>query len=288
MNSLLENIETNSDKIQKPNFETRMGREFLAFYLKTKFKQIINWDKKSGQNLFLHIKEDFIERFLNRLIMNPKDKILVGITGESASGKSTICQEIIKTTHRLNLPVTILSADNYFNDISTLIKKYGDFDKLRDSGYDVDAPENFQLDLMAKNLEELKNGCDILAPKYLVNGTGVSVPSGLPVKSNKTIVVEGMATMLEPVKDIFDIKIYVEIDNKIRKKRFIGRAKDRNQDKENAQRHWEYVIKAGERYIQPARSECDIIASGECDLTYFSELLEYINLATNSFLEDGQ
>ncbi len=286
MNSLLENIETNSDKIQKPNFETRMGREFLAFYLKTKFKQIINWDKKSGQNLFLHIKEDFIERFLNRLIMNPKDKILVGITGESASGKSTICQEIIKTTHRLNLPVTILSADNYFNDISTLIKKYGDFDKLRDSGYDVDAPENFQLDLMAKNLEELKNGCDILAPKYLVNGTGVSVPSGLPVKSNKIIVVEGMATMLEPVKDIFDIKIYVEIDNKIRKKRFISRAKDRNQDKENAQRHWEYVIKAGERYIQPARSECDIIASGECDLTYFSELLEYINLATNSFEEE--
>ncbi|MCX4275221.1 MAG: AAA family ATPase [Candidatus Gastranaerophilales bacterium] len=248
--------------------------------------QIINWDKKSGQNLFLHIKDDFIERFLNRLIMNPKDKILVGITGESASGKSTICQEIIKTTHRLNLPVTILSADNYFNDISTLIKKYGDFDKLRDSGYDVDAPENFQLDLMAKNLEELKSGCDILAPKYLVNGTGVSVPSGLPVKSNKIIVVEGMATMLEPVKDIFDIKIYVEIDNKIRKKRFIGRAKDRNQDKENAQRHWEYVIKAGERYIQPARSECDIIASGECDLEYFSELLEYINLATNSFEEE--
>lgn len=286
MNSLLENIETNSDKIQKPNFETRMGREFLAFYLKTKFKQIINWDKKSGQNLFLHIKDDFIERFLNRLIMNPKDRILVGITGESASGKSTICQEIIKTTHRLNLPVTILSADNYFNDISTLIKKYGDFDKLRDSGYDVDAPENFQLDLMAKNLEELKNGCDILAPKYLVNGTGVSVPSGLPVKSNKIIVVEGMATMLEPVKDIFDVKIYVEIDNKIRKKRFISRAKDRNQDKENAQRHWEYVLKAGERYIQPARSECDIIASGECDLAYFSELLEYINLATNSFEEE--
>lgn len=287
MNSLLENIETNSDKIQKPNFETRVGREFLAFYLKTKFKQIINWDKKSGQNLFLHIKDDFIERFLNRLIMSPKDRILVGITGESASGKSTICQEIIKTTHRLNLPVTILSSDNYFNDISALIKKYGDFDKLRDSGYDVDAPENFQLDLMAKNLEELKNGCDILAPKYLVNGTGVSVPSGLPVKSNKIIVVEGMATMLEPVKNIFDVKIYVEIDNKIRKKRFISRAKDRNQDKENAQRHWEYVLKAGERYIQPARSECDIIASGECDLEYFSELLEYINLATNSF-EEGQ
>ena len=285
MNSLLENIETHHDKIQKPNFETRMGREFLAFYLKTKFKQIINWDKKSGQNLFVEVKDDFIERFLNRLINSPNDRILIGITGESASGKSTICGEIVKTTQRLNLPVTILSSDNYFNDISALIKKYGDFDKLRDSGYDVDAPENFQLDLMAKNLEELKKGCDILAPKYLVNGTGVSVPGGLPVKSNKIVVVEGMATMLEPVKDIFDIKIYVEIDNKTRKKRFIGRAETRNQDKENAQRHWEYVLEAGKKYIQPAKSECDIIASGECDLEYFSELLEYINHITNSFEE---
>lgn len=288
MNSLLEDFAAHkSDKIQKPNFETRMGREFLAFYLKTKFKQIINWDKKTGQNLFISIKDDFIERFLDRLINEPKERILIGITGESASGKSTICKEISENVQKLNLPVTILSSDNYFNDISHLIKKYGDFDKLRDAGYDVDAPENFQLELMAKNLAELKNGYDILAPKYLVNGTGVSIPCGLPVKSNKIIVIEGMATMLEPVKSLFDIKIYVETDDKIRKKRFIGRAKDRNQDKDNAQKHWEYVLSAGQKYVQPSKDKCDIIASGECDLEYFSKLLEYINLATNSFLEEA-
>lgn len=287
MNNLLDEINHSNDKIQKPNFETRMGREFLAFYLKTKFKQIINWDKKTGQNLFLEIKNDFIERFLERLISQPKERILIGITGESASGKSTICQEILKNTHRLNLPVTILNADTYFKDISHLIKKYGDFDKLRDSGYDVDAPENFQLELMAENLKSLKQGVDILAPKYLVNGTGISLPNEVPVKSNKIIVVEGMATVFEPVKSLFDAKVYVEIDNKIRKKRFIGRAKTRNQDRENAKRHWEYVLKAGEKYIQPAKSECDIIASGECDLEYFSKLLEYINLATNNFSEEA-
>ncbi len=286
MNSLLEDLNHSTDKIQKPNFDTRMGREFLAFYLKTKFKQIINWDKKTGQNLFVNIKDDFIERFLDRLISQPKDRILIGITGESASGKSTICNEILKNTQRLNLPVTIINADNYFNDISHLIKKYGDFDKLRDSGYDVDAPENFQLDLMTKNLSDLKIGHDVLAPKYLVNGTGVSVPLGLPIKSNKIIIVEGMATVFEPVNSLFDIKIYVEIDNKVRKKRFIGRAKTRNQDKENAYKHWEYVLHAGEKYIQPVKEKCDIIASGECDLEYFSKLLEYINLATNSFYEE--
>jgi len=139
MNSLLEDFAAHkSDKIQKPNFETRMGREFLAFYLKTRFKQIINWDKKTGQNLFISIKDDFIERFLDRLINEPKERILIGITGESASGKSTICKEIADNVQKLRLPVTLLSSDNYFNDISHLIKKYGDFDKLRDAGYEVD------------------------------------------------------------------------------------------------------------------------------------------------------
>ena len=36
------------------------------------------------------------------------------------------------------MPVTILTTDNYFNDISELIKVYGSFDALRDNGYDVD------------------------------------------------------------------------------------------------------------------------------------------------------
>lgn len=285
MNSLLEIANEEKDKIQKPNFDTRVGRELLAFYLKTKFKQLINWDKKSEQRLFTHIREDFMEKFFERLVNNPKERILVGITGESASGKSTICEEIAKNTARMNLPVTVLNTDNYFNDISDLIKKYGDFDKLRDAGYDVDAPENFQLDLMAKNLEDLKNGNDVLAPRYLVNGTGISVPRDLPVKSNKVIVIEGMATTFEPVKNLFDVKIYVEIDRKLRKKRFIERAESRNQDKENAYRHWEYVLHAGEKYIQPVKDECDIIASGECVLTYFSQMLEYINYITNSFTE---
>ena len=33
------------------------------------------------------------------------------------------------------MPVTVLSTDNYFNDISALINKYGSFDNLRDNGY---------------------------------------------------------------------------------------------------------------------------------------------------------
>lgn len=287
MNALIEtyDIKNNNQKLQKPNFDTKIGREFLAFYLQTKFKQILNFDKKNDEHLFLEVRDDFIPNFLNRLVNYPNMKILIGITGESASGKSSICSEIQKIITKFNMPITIINADNYFRDISDLIKKYGTFDNLRDNGHDVDAPENFRLELLAEHAYDLKNGKDIKAPKYLTNGTGVSVLNAIDVKTNKIVVIEGMATMFEPVKSLFDIKIYVETTRKTRRKRFLDRASERNQDKENAYKHWDYVEKAGEKYIKPAKSFSDIVVNGECSLEYFTQVIEFINHITNCFSE---
>lgn len=287
MNALIRDLveSKETEKIQKPNFDTRIGREFLAFYLKTKFRQIINYDKKAAKKLFLNVESDFLENFLDRLINQPKRKILISITGESASGKSTICANIKKYIEQNNLPISIVNTDNYFNDISDLIKQHGTFDALRDAGYDVDSPQNFQLDLLRSDIEDLASGKDVMIPEYLVNGTGVSVPRAIKIESRKIIIVEGMAATYKEVHDMFDIKIYIDLDNKTRKKRFLDRAKIRNQDHNNALKHWDYVCEAGRKYIVPAKDNCDIIANGECDLEYFTQLLEYINLITNNFCE---
>ena len=122
MNSLLEKESKQTDKILKPDFSTKSGREFLAIYLYSKFKQILNYDKKSENPIFQSIHPDFIPKFTRRLIHNPEKHFLIGISGESASGKTTICNTIKQETDRLNMPVEILSADNYFKDISALIK----------------------------------------------------------------------------------------------------------------------------------------------------------------------
>ena len=287
MNALIRDLveSKETEKIQKPNFDTRIGREFLAFYLKTKFRQIINYDKKAAKKLFLNVKSDFLENFLDRLINQPKRKILISITGESASGKSTICANIKKYIEQNNLPISIINTDNYFNDISDLIKQHGTFDALRDAGYDVDSSQNFQLDLLRSDIEDLASGKDVMIPEYLVNGTGVSVPRAIKIESRKIIIVEGMAATYKEVHDMFDIKIYIDLDNKTRKKRFLDRAKIRNQDHNNALKHWDYVCEAGRKYVVPAKDNCDIIANGECDLEYFTQLLEYINLITNNFCE---
>lgn len=277
MELLIKKELSSNDKIYKPDFNSKAGRELLAFYLQTKFKQIFLFDKKQATPIINNINQDFINKFTKRIITNPAKRLLIGVTGESASGKSTICHEIKNVIEQLSMPVTVLSTDNYFNDISVLINKYGSFDNLRDSGYDIDAPSNFQLDTLRSDLEDLSDGLDIKAPMYLPNGTGVSMPKAIDVPSQKIIVVEGIATMYDTVKDVFDIKIYVETENELRKSRFMNRAvEERNQSEDNALKHWNYIAQAGEKYVKPFRREADLVINGNSDLKYFAQMLEYI------------
>ena len=127
-------------------------------------------------------------------------------------------------------------------------------------------------------------GENIKAPRYVPNGTGVSIPASMDVKSDKLIVVEGIATMYEEVKDVFDVKIYIETENEIRYRRFMRRAtQERNQTAENAKKQWNYIYEAGQKYVQPGRNYADFVLDGNVDLKYFDKILEYIHTITNNF-----
>ncbi len=280
---ILLNKELNSNtKFLKPDLTKKNGRELFVVYLQAKFRQLMEHDRKSTSPIIQNVKTEFISRFSKRLINDPNKRILIGISGASASGKSTICNTIHRISDNLSLPISIVSTDNYFKDISDLIQKYGNFDNLRDNGYDIDSPEGFQLDVLLKDLQDISMGNDIMSPKYLPNGTGVSVPNAIPVKSKKIIIVEGTAALF--VKDIFDVRIFIRTNEEKRKERFLSRATtERNQDLENALKHWEYILGASEKYINPEMKYADLILDGDTDLEYFAQILEYIHTITNNF-----
>lgn len=271
-------------KFKKPDFSTREGRGIMAYFLQKEFEHILSFDKNKENPFIIRVKDDFISRFTKRMIENPEKKIMIGICGESASGKTTICKHIKKSVQRYNLPVEIISTDNYFNDISDLIKKYGSFDKLLEAGYDVDSPDNFMTDLLKEDLKQLALGNDVMTPRYLINGSGVSVPKSLPAKSEKIIAVEGLAAMYNNVYDLFDIKIYIDIDREEQKERFLSRAASRNQNRENALKQLSYIRSASEKYILPHKHKWDIIVNGSVSIPYFEQIVEYLYGVTNNFV----
>ena len=76
----------------------------------------------------------------------------------------------------------------------------------------------------------------------------------------------------------------METENELRRSRFISRAVEaRNQDEENALKHWNYISNAGEKYVKPFRKEADLVLNGNSNLKYFAQILEYIYNITNNF-----
>ena len=270
-------------KIKKPDFSTKEGRGMMAYILQKEFEYILNIDKDSETPFFKRVKDDFVPRFTKRMIENPEKRIMIGICGESASGKTTICEHIKQTVDKYKLPVEIISTDNYFNDISELIKQYVGFDKFLESGYDLDAPSNFMTDQLKEDMKMLAEGHDVMTPQYLINGSGVNVPKSLPAKSQKIIVVEGLAAMYDNVYDLFDIKIYIDIDRKEQEERFLARAVTRNQNRENALKQLKYIREASEKYILPHKHKWDIIVNGTVSIPYFEQIIEYLYGITNNF-----
>ena len=270
-------------KIKKPDFSTKEGRGMMAYILQKEFEYILNIDKDSETPFFKRVKDDFVPRFTKRMIENPEKRIMIGICGESASGKTTICEHIKQTVDKYKLPVEIISTDNYFNDISELIKQYGGFDKFLESRYDLDAPSNFMTDQLKEDMKMLAEGHDVMTPQYLINGSGVNVPKSLPAKSQKIIVVEGLAAMYDNVYDLFDIKIYIDIDRKEQEERFLARAVTRNQNRENALKQLKYIREASEKYILPHKHKWDIIVNGSVSIPYFEQIIEYLYGITNNF-----
>ena len=237
-------------------------------------EKIIENDKKSENPVIKSVHSNFISQFTQKVCDNPKKNIIIGISGESASGKSTITKAIKDTADDLGVDIEVISADNYFKDISKLIQKHGSFEGVIASGYDPDSPDNFYLQQLHDDIEELANGNDVKIPQYLINGTGKSVPNAIPKKAEKVIIVEGMAVMHDPVKKVLDAEIYVDIDPETQEERLIRRAPERGQTVEDAIKQLAYVREAAAKYILPQKDNADIIIDGGVDIENHKQIIE--------------
>ena len=251
----------------------------LSKELVQSFIRIIEQDKLRKVPVIKFIRQGFLLSLAQKFKRNKVN--FIGITGESASGKSTFVRTITKKIKEIEARenkslLNFISTDNYFNDISDKIKLHGSFDNfLINENYNPDAPESFKLDLMRENFQELADNKNVYIPEYKVDGTGVSVDNAILVNSAPIILTEGIAVFYPKVRDLFDIRFYVEVDEDLRLERYIKRAiTSRNQNEADARKQYETINKSAAIHLRPQRKYADVIINGHASIEDFAQIAE--------------
>ena len=204
----------------------------------------------------------------------------IGIAGETASGKSTITMDLIDTIESfaaefdIKDAITRVNTDDYYYDRSEMVKAAGSFSEFA-KNYDLDVPQALELELMYKHIKELLSGKETYLPKYDMSGTAKRFDNHTLAKPSKIIISEGLFTLTEKVKDAFDFKIYVEIDEKIKKDRFYVRAKERDLG-DSADIIYKNANERADVYIKPCKKQADIVLSGSADRINYKNFLNKI------------
>ena len=177
--------------------------------------------------------------------------IIIGIAGGTGSGKSTFTRKLKK---EFTDDVAVLYHDNYYRDQSDI-----PLEERRKTNYDH--PDAMETELLVRQLKELKEGKTIQCPTYdyTLHTRSSEV---VTVEPKKVILLEGILVLAdERLRDLMDIKVYVEADADERiLRRIIRDVKERGRDMEGVVEQYLTTVKPMHYlYVEPTRSTADIV-----------------------------
>ena len=257
-------------------YSSRLDMELISNIVDT-LKEILEEDKKEEQPLFLKVADDFILNIARKVVQEKKKTFLIGITGESASGKTVFVDNTIEAVVRDKKEgiYTVIRQDDYYKDTSKELQEAGSYDALFKTGFSFDTPEVINLALMREHLLGLKKGETIVSPKYDFV-TCVSNPQGDIKKPEKVILTEGLYVLNEEVRDIMDVKVYVYTPIEVIKERWYKRAVSRGKTGEAADLQFKDVNATAQQYIRPTYQIADCIINGMVDKDYIKVITDKI------------
>ena len=177
--------------------------------------------------------------------------LVIGIAGGTGSGKTTLMKNLIA---RFGADVTVLSHDNYY-------RRHDDLTYEQRCLLNYDEPASLETELMAVHLDKLRHGESIECPVYdftLHNRSQETVH----IEPQKVIIVEGILIFEnKPLRDLMDIKIFVDTDADVRLCRRIKRdVNKRGRTLESVLNQYQQTVKPmHEQYVEPSKKFADIV-----------------------------
>ena len=189
------------------------------------------------------------------------NNLIIGIAGGTGSGKSTF-------TNRLKAyfgdRITVMYHDNYYRPHDDL-----PFEERQKINYDH--PDSLETDLLIEHLKALREGKAIDCPTYdFAHHTRAK--EIVRVEPSRVIIVEGILILQDArLRDLFDIKIFVEADADERILRRVTRdIKERGRSLENIMEQYLTTVKPMHYlYVEPTKTVADLILnSGLNDVAF--------------------
>jgi len=285
INLQLENTLDSTLTFHAPVCNTETNNMYLAQQIEKELKNIIENDMQTKQPLFINVKNDFIKKIALKIVTNPKERILIGISGESASGKSTLTAKVLDIciSEKHKSLSTLINSDNYYKDASDKLKEAGSCEALFASGFNLDEPQAVDLDLLRKDLVKIKAGNTIFTPEYNFI-TIESIPDKIRKIPAKIILTEGLFVLEEKIREILDVSIYIHTPEDIIKERWYKRAIERGKEGKAADLLFETVTQGAKKYIRPYAKDADIVISGVTSEDYIRDIADEIKVAIRSCL----
>jgi len=176
---------------------------------------------------------------------------IVGVAGGTGSGKSTLAENMIKNFAGQTL---LIRHDNYYRDQSHL-----SMDQRVVVNYDH--PDAFEDEYLIAHLEELRQGRPVWGPLYDFS-THTRQASRQLLEPRELIIVEGILALHHPLlRDMYDLKVFVDTDADIRILRRMTRdLVERGRTMESVVQQYIATVKPmHEQYVEPSKRHADVI-----------------------------
>lgn len=180
-------------------------------------------------------------------------RIIIGIAGGSASGKTSLAKRLKREFEDTN-SVIIIRQDDYYND-----QKEMTMDERLKVNYDH--PFAFDNDLLARHLNDLREGKSINRPTYdfieYTRSSEIEV-----VEPHDVIVVEGLFVLEDEfIRKHLDIKVFVDTPADVRFIRRLNRdVRDRGRSLDNVIAQYMNTVRImHDQFIEPSKRYADVI-----------------------------
>lgn len=178
--------------------------------------------------------------------------LIVGIAGGTGSGKTTVVNKLLNVFP--NGEVIVIPQDAYYRDNGHIPLE--DRQKIN-----FDHPDSLEFNLLIDHLRQLKKGKTIEMPVYSYL-TCVRSKETITVRPANVVIVEGILILAdEGLREMFDIKVFVDADADDRLGRVIQRdiAERGRSVLKVLERYHDTVKPSHLQFIEPSKRYADII-----------------------------